>query len=156
MEKLNNVYIRDLVEYVGYYLKNGIMVNGKKMSFTALDYYCIAKDNIEDIAAFIRAEKSPMLYHGYFLQFAANNGLQFRKVKDAQEILDEHNAFIKDDVRIVPTEEDIQYILDLLDSYNIPRYTRVVYTALTRQAFGYPILPFAQMNEEEKEHKSSK
>ena len=156
MESLNDAYIRDLVEYVGYYLKNGIIVNGKKMSFTALDYYCIAKDSIEDVATIIRAKKSPILYQGYFLQFAANNGLQFRKVEDAQEVLYEHNAFIKDGVRIVPTEEDIQNILDLLDSYNIPRYTRVVYTALARQAFGYPILPFAQMNEEEKEHRSSK
>ncbi len=149
MEKNRKAFINNLVTYVGFYLANGYTVDGRKMSFTALDYYSIFEENIGDVAMEVRSlvRSNNIAYQNYFLQFANNNGYAITKVEDAKKVMDEHNVFIINDKRIVPTEEDIQEILDLLDQYNIPKYEKVVYTALSRKAFGYQILQFVSQEE---------
>ncbi len=146
MEK-DEAYISNLVTYIGYFLKNGIMIDGMKLPFSILDYYSIVKESVSDVASKAQAIKKYILYRNYFIKFAYSNKFLLNEVENVNEVLEAHHAFIKNDQRIVPSEEDIQNILDLLDQYNIPKYNRVVYSALARQAFGYPILPFVNMEE---------
>ncbi len=66
------------------------------------------------------------------------------------EVLEQKNAFIINGERIEPTLDDIVSILNEFDNYNIPKYNRLVYTALERFAKKVPLFPLVNNREEEK------
>lgn len=143
MEK-NYEELYDLISYIGPFIKNGITIDGRKINFTMLDYYSLTKEDIRDLLGAlllrrVNAERPP--YYGYFYRLFEREGSLIKQDAEVSDILNEHNAFIINDYRYEPTEEDIKRIFALFDEYDIPKYSRLIYTALYRTALGVPILP---------------
>ena len=70
-------------------------------------------------------------------------------VNDPDEILSQRNAFIIDGKRLEPTKEDIINIFNVFDDRGIPKYNRIIYTAIERYVKGIPLFPF-EIQEEKK------
>lgn len=145
MEK-DYMELYDIISYIGPIIKDGIRVGSRTINFTMLDYYSLTKEDIRDLlgallARRVNVEKPP--YYGYFYRLFERGGSLVKQDISVMDVLNEHNAFIIDNYRFEPTEEDIQKIFDLFDEYDIPKYSRLIYTALYRKALGVPILPLA-------------
>ncbi len=144
-----------LANYIGYLIQGGILINDIKLPFTMLDYYTLTKEDILYVARGVRNLKKDRSYFesliiSTFLKFANTNGYLYHIVNDINEVIDEHNCFIINNVRITPNVYDIEEIFNMFENYNIPKYDKLIYTALTRKAHGYPILPLIMRKEEEK------
>ncbi len=134
----------DIISYIGPIIKDGIRVGSRTINFTMLDYYSLTKEDISDLLSAlltrrVNVEKPP--YYSYFYRLFEREGSLVKRDISVTDVLNEHNAFIIDNYRFEPTEEDIQKIFNLFDEYDIPKYSRLIYTALYRTALGVPILP---------------
>ena len=147
--KENNInidYANSIVNYIGPYIKFGICFNDIKRPFTLLDYYSLTNVNCNDLARFIKYNKIERTYSesvnkSVFLHFASLEGKHFYIVDNVDEVIKNHYAFIVNDKMVEATKEDIIHIFEFLDEHDIPRYSKVIYTALYRKITNFPILP---------------
>lgn len=142
--------MKDLYNYIGFMIQNGILYEDKVIPFSILDYYCITKEDIYKIIGKVKMNYRGYQYYGDLVNFAQRNNLLVREIDDISEIVDEHNAFITNDKRFEPTIYDIQNIYDLFEKYNIPKYSKLFYIALRRMALNIPILPLFEEKEKSK------
>ena len=144
-DNLNQEY-RNLILYIGKLIVDGIEFEGQKISFTMLDYYSITTDNIEDVLKIARKKRIRInnlenLYYIKFVKFAKYYGFLVRLVNDPNEVLAQKYSFIVDDEKYIPSREDIEEVFELFDANCIPKYNKLIYTALHRKALGVPVLP---------------
>ncbi len=155
IENINIDYANSIVNYIGPYIKNGICFNDIKRPFTLLDYYSITNVNCNDLAKIIKLNKVERTYSesvnkSVFLHFASLEGKHFYIVNDIEEVIKNHYAFIVDDKMVEATYEDIEEIFEFLEEHDIPKYSKVIYTALYRKITDFPVLPLTYNVEKEK------
>ena len=157
-EEVKKIYAAHAIAQVaGRLIKNGINISEVCLPFTMLDYLSFTKVKASSVASVVKGHKISLdreqtLYKNLFLSFVDKSGSFFYEVEDINDILDQHHVFIIRDYKFIPEADDIQKIFDLLDENNIPKYDRVIYTALDRLAHGYPILPLVESTKEKQKN----
>ena len=153
--EMDRVLAYNIANCIGPMIKNGIIINEEKIPFSMIDYYCITKEDIYNIVGKIRRNNAYENSHPYYssiVNFIEKEALLVRIVDNAEEILEQKNAFIINGKRFEPTIDDIMEVFKQFDAYNIPKYNKLIFIALYRMAKGFPVLPLVNM-EEEKEKK---
>ncbi len=154
MEELDFNYLRQMAETMGKLIVEGINVNDNAIPFTMLDYYSVCNIDPEIVFSCIKRAKNKISYNNqyanFFCSFYAKKMIGKRIMDNPYEVLEQKNAFIINGERIEPTLDDIVSILNEFDNYNIPKYNRLVYTALERFAKKVPLFPLVNNREEEK------
>ena len=133
------------------YIINGIDIDGEKVSFTMLDYYCLTNKNVQEITDYIRSnqlddELRPM--RSRVLKFFDT----FKNVGPYESA----ERFAARDISIIHKDNKVNFDLDVslkivnyLKENNIPINYKIVYTAARRYARGEDILPLVTMKEKE-------
>ena len=154
-------YTNDLILMISNYINNGIIFDSFKVPFTMLDYMCLTNMRIEDLISIIKKTndfktKEELYASKVILKFYIGNRRLGRVINDSEDILKQKNVFIINNIRIEPTKEDIEDILNLFDKHSIPKLDSLIYTAIDRKVHGYPILPLVENEKENADSYSSK
>ena len=152
--------LRNLVNYIGFYLKNGININGVKKTFTILDYYSITNMDLKKAFAIIKNDKiertyEESVYRGLFISFCIKENSNVL-LTDIENVIKQHNAIIIDGERKELTSDEIISVFEYLNEHNIPLYSRIVYNAINRKITNFPILPFSTVEENDNEKSMKK
>ncbi len=150
---LNREELNKLIEEVAKYIYNGIMVDDKKIFFSLIDYYSLTDIDIFYIYSIIAKDNSKIsneqkMYRDIFMRFYNLEGCMYYIVKDPEEILLQKISFYVNKERREITREDVIEIFEILDAHNIPKYNKLVFTALNRKLNGLPVLPLLEREKE--------
>ena len=146
----------ELVKIVSKYIYYGIELEDKRIPFSLMDYYCLIDIDIFDIYSFLTSKRFNMqklsnFYKDIFMRFYNLEGCMYYVVNDPEEILSQNICFYVNKEKREITREDVMEVFDILDAHNIPKYNRLVFTALQRKVNGLPVLPLLE-REKEKTH----
>ena len=152
VEELNNMAVA-----IGKLIQEGITYNDEKIPFTLLDYWTVCKIFPGELNRIGKQNRTNLprldsFYRGVCYEFCRVHGYLYpnRREVTIEETESEHNAFIINDEKYVPTREDIENIFATFEENDIPKTSKLVYIALYRLAKNWPILPLANQDEKAK------
>ena len=135
--------INDILKPLHDYIKDGIEVDDKKISFTMLDYYSLYKCNPKEITGYIHKNKDNTDVNqnrGRILGFFSKNkdvGL----FQSPETFAKRKVSFIINGQKIDFDEEKSSEIINILKENSIPANFRIVYKAAERYATGQDLFP---------------
>ena len=148
-EKLNNTTekslfpMKELIPLLYEYIVNGIQYNNKRIPFTMLDYYCLSKQNTQDIMDYIKnnqLDANVKPYKSRIINFF-NNTKEVGPFVTAEKMSEEGISIICGERRVDFNTDFCAKMINYLMEKDIPNNYEIVYTAGRRVARGEEILP---------------